>query len=144
MSTGFAQLAAAPDVATPDPSKHVNYTLGMLLGVDDFNQEFAYLSGRDQWMARDVVGYGTLCGLRVSLDQTVKGPRVSITSGTALSPLGRLICVRPAQCAYLNDWLTANEQAVQNALLSPLGSSIKLYLVLCYRDCPVDPVPIAG
>jgi hypothetical protein len=144
MSTGFAQLAAAPDVATPDPSKHVNYTLGMLLGVDDFNQEFVYLSGRDQWMARDVVGYGTLCGLRVSLDQTVKGPRVAVASGTALSPRGQLICVRPAQCAYLNEWLSANEQAVQNALLSPLGNSIKLYLVVCYRDCPVDPVPIAG
>jgi hypothetical protein len=144
MSTGFAQLAAAPNVATADPSKHVNYTFGMLLGVDDFNQEFAYLAGRDQWLARDLFGYGTLCGLRVSLDKTAKGPRVSITSGTALSPRGQLICVRPAQCAYLNDWLKANEQAVQQFLSSPLGSSVKLYLVLCYRDCPVDPVPIAG
>src|SRR5712692_6462028 len=122
MSTGFAQLAAAPSVATPDPSKHVNYTLGMLLGVDDFNQEFAYLSGRDQWLARDLLGYGTLCGLRVSIDQTVKGPRISLTSGTAMSPRGQLICVRPAQCAFLNDWLIANEQAVQQSLLSPLGS----------------------
>jgi len=35
-----------------DPSKHVNYTFGMLLGVDDFKQEFAYLSGRDHgWPA---------------------------------------------------------------------------------------------
>jgi hypothetical protein len=143
-TTSYAQFAAAPTVAAPDPSKHVNYTLGMMLGVDDFNQEFAYLSGRDQWIARDLVGYGTICGLRVSLDQTTNGPRVSVTSGTALSPLGQLICVRPAQCAVLNDWVTANEQAVQNALLSPLGSNIKLFLVLCYRDCPVDSVPIAG
>lgn len=144
MSTAYAQFAAAPSVAAPDPSKHVNYTLGMLLGVDDFNQEFAYLSGRDQWMARDLVGYGTVCGLRVSLDSTTNGPRVSVSSGTALSPLGQLICVRPAQCAVLNDWLNANQQAVQNALLSPLSFSIKVYVVLAYRDCPVDPVPIAG
>jgi hypothetical protein len=143
-TTSYAQFAASPTVATPDPSKHVNYTLGMMLGVDDFNQEFAYLSGRDQWMARDLVGYGTVCGLRVSLDETTNGPRVSVTSGTALSPLGQLICVHPAQCAVLNDWIAANEQAVQDALLSPVGSSIKLYLVLSYRDCPVDPVPIAG
>ncbi len=143
MSTGFAQLAVAPDQAIPDPNKHVNYTFGMLLGVDDFKQEFAYLSGRDQWMARDAVGYGTLCGLRVSLDQTTKGPRLSVTSGSALSPRGQLLCVRPAQCAYLNDWLTANQQPVQDAFSSPLGP-LKLYLVLCYRDCPVDPVPIAG
>jgi hypothetical protein len=117
----------------------------MMLGVEDFNQEFAYLSGRDQWMARDAIGYGTLCGLRVSQDTTpTNGLRISISSGTALSPGGQLICVNPAQCAYLNDWLTANEQAVQNVLSSPLSSSIQLYLVVSYRDCPVDAVPIAG
>jgi len=143
-TTSYAQFAAAPTVATPDPSKHVNYTLGMMLGVDDFNQEFAYLSGRDKWMARDLVGYGTVCGLRVSLDKTSNGPRVFVSSGTALSPLGQLICVHPAQCAVLNDWMNANQQAIQNALFSPLGSALKLYLVLCYRDCPVDSVPIAG
>jgi hypothetical protein len=142
MSTGFAQLAAT-DVAPPDPSKHVNYTLGMLLGVDDFNQEFAYLSGRDQWMARDVDGYGTLCGLKVSIDPSGKGPRLSVSCGTALSPRGQLICLHPAQCAYLSDWLAANQSAVA-AGGSPPGSVLNLWLVLCYRDCPTDPVPIAG
>ena len=48
MSSGVMQLAATPDAIAPDPSKHVNYTFGMLLGVDDFKQEFAYLIGRDQ------------------------------------------------------------------------------------------------
>lgn len=144
MSTGYAQFSAAPSVAKPDPSKRVNYTLGMMLGVDDFNQEFAYLSGRDHWVARDALGYGTLSGLQVSLQQTANGPKISVTSGTALTPRGKLVRVCPAQCALLNDWLTANEAAVQNASLSPLNSSIKLYLVVCYQDCPVDPVPIAG
>lgn len=144
MSTGYAQFAAAPNVAKPDPSKRVNYTLGMMLGVDDFNQEFAYLSGRDHWIARDALGYGTLCGLRVSLEATTDGPKISVTSGTALSPRGQLIRVCPAQCALLNAWLSANEAEVQKVLSSPLASSIKLYLVLCYRDCPVDLVPIAG
>ena len=46
MSTGVMQPAATPDAVAPDPSKHVNYTFGMLLGVDDFKQEFAYLAGR--------------------------------------------------------------------------------------------------
>jgi len=144
MSAGFAQLTATPDVVAPDPSKHVNYTLGMLLGVDDFNQEFAYLSGRDRWLARDAIGYGTLCGLQVSLDKPAKGPRVSVTSGTALSPRGQLICVRPAQCAYINDWLIANQGVLPALGGSPPGPVLKLNLVLCYRDCPVDAVPIAG
>jgi hypothetical protein len=144
MNTGYAQFAAAPSVAKPDPSKRVNYTLGMLLGVDDFNQEFAYLSGRDHWIARDAIGYGTLSGLQVSLEKTTSGPKVSVTSGTALSPRGQLIRVCPAQCALINDWVNAHEQDVQKALSSPLGTAIKLYVVLCYRDCPADQVPIAG
>jgi hypothetical protein len=144
MSTTFAQLAAAPGVAIPDPSKHVNYTLGMLLGVDDFKQEFAYLAGRDQWMARDLVGYGTICGLRVSLDVPAQGPRITVTAGTGLSPKGQMMCVRSAQCALLNDWITANEAAVAGQLGSPLSGMLSLWLVLCYRDCVVDPVPIAG
>jgi hypothetical protein len=145
MSTGVMQLAATPDAVAPDPSKHVNYTFGMLLGVDDFKQEFAYLAGRDQWMARDLIGYGTISGLKVSLDVAAKGPRVSVSCGDALSPKGQMIRVCPSQCAYLNDWLNANQAGVQAVLgTSPPGSMIKLWLALCYRDCPVDPVPIAG
>lgn len=143
MSTSFAQLAAAPGTANPDPFKHVNYTLGMLLGVDDFNQEFAYLSGRNKWIARDAIGYGTMCGLRVSLDSTTQGPRVIVAAGTGLTPYGRIVYVQSAQCANLNAWLAANQAGVQNVLSSPL-SSLPLYLVLSYRDCPTDPVPIAG
>jgi hypothetical protein len=26
------------------------------------SQEFAYLSGRDRWLAREAIGYGTLSG----------------------------------------------------------------------------------
>jgi len=144
MSTSYAQFSATPSVVKPDPFKRVNYTLGMLLGVDDLNQQAAYHSGRDQWLARDAVGYGTLSGLYVSLDKTDKGPRVSVTSGTALSPRGQLIRVCPAQCAIINDWVTANEQEVESAFSSPVANTIKLYLVLCYRDCPTDKVPIAG
>jgi hypothetical protein len=144
MSTAFMQLAATPDAAALDPSKHVNYTFGMLLGVDDFKQEFAYLSGRDQWMARDLIGYGTISGLRISFDVAAKGPRISVACGDALSPRGQMIRVCPAQCAFLNDWLTANQKEVQVQLSSPPGGSLKLWLALCYRDCQIDPVPIAG
>ena len=42
-------------MADPNPAKHVNFNVGMVLGVDDFTQEFAYLSGRDQWLARDQI-----------------------------------------------------------------------------------------
>ncbi|HEY3836427.1 MAG TPA: hypothetical protein VGL72_07645 [Bryobacteraceae bacterium] len=137
-------MATTTSSAPPDPTKHVNYTLGMLLGVDDFNQEFAYLSGRDKWMARDLDGYGTLCGLKVSLDSSTSGPRISVSCGTALSPRGQMICLHPAQCAYLKDWLSANQSTVLGKIGSPLGLMLNLWLVICYRECPADSVPIAG
>ena len=106
----------SPAVATPDPSKHVNYALGMVLGVDDFTQEFSYLSGRDQWLARDLLGYGTVSGLKVRIEKDDKGPRVLIEPGVALSPRGQLIRVTPAQCAYLNPWLAANNEKLSDHL----------------------------
>ena len=87
---------AAPglEARVPDPCKHVNYTFGMVLGVEDFNQEFAYTHAKLQLLAREAIGYGTLSGLRVGAEATAKGPRVTVTSGGALLPTGRLVCGR--------------------------------------------------
>ncbi len=52
--SGFMNTSLAPSPAPADPRKHVNYVLGMVLGVDDFNQEHAYLSGRDRLAAREL------------------------------------------------------------------------------------------
>lgn len=143
--TTCAAAASTLEAKAPDPSKHVNYTLGMVLGVDDFNQEFAYVIGRSRWQAREALGYGTLTGLRVTQDVVAsKGPRILVTSGTALTPCGHRVCVSAAQCAYLNEWLAANEGTVSQLLGSPVSSTLTLYLTLAYRDCPVDLVPIPG
>ena len=137
---------AAPglDVKVPDPCKHVNYTLGMVLGVDDFNQEFAYTHAKLHLLARDALGYGTLTGLRVTQDGTAKGPRITVTAGAALLPPGQLVCVKTAQCGFVNDWLAAHKAEMPALLGSPVNATLPLYLTLCYRDCPVDPVPIPG
>ena len=145
MSSSFAAQVITPPVAPPDPHKHVNYTLGMVLGVDDFTQEFAYLSGRDQEIVRDLIGYGTVCGLQVTTDTDSSGnPRVSVTPGTAVSPRGQLIRVTPTQCANLNDWLVANPPQFGSPPTSPPNDLVTLYVVLCYRECPTDNVPIPG
>jgi hypothetical protein len=128
-----------------DESKHVNYTLGMLLSKEDFQQEFAYLLGRDKRLARQAAGYGTLVGLRVSLDTTdaVKGARVVVDPGSALTPRGLLVCVRPGQCAYLNEWLTAKRTSLERAGVVVPGS-VTASIVLGYRDCPTDNVLLPG
>lgn len=142
----------APDTvaATPDPTRHVNFALGMILGVEDYRQEFAYHSGRDRWLMRELGGYGTLSGLAVSVeDAGTDGPRLRVTAGTAASPGGQLICVAGDQCALLNAWLNRQEVAVTVAQIdagqNPANDAVlKLWLTLCYDSCAIAPVPIPG
>jgi hypothetical protein len=135
---------AATGTPPPDPSKHLNYTQGMVLGVDDFQQEFAYLSNRDQWLARDAIGYGTVCGLHVSIDPA-NNTRLSVSPGVAINPRGQLIRVAPEQCAKLDSWLALPDTVKQLQALGIGGTTeFSAYVVLCYRDCPADDLPVPG
>jgi hypothetical protein len=144
--SSFVPRATPPTLAEPDPTKHVKYTLGMVLGVDDFTQEFAYLSGRDQWGARDLIGYGTASGLRVAVEVENAAPQVLVTPGVAVSPRGQLIRVAPAQCADLNLWLASRREELGRRLAGVAGNraQLGLYVVLGYRECATDMVPIPG
>ena len=82
------------EIGTPDPHQHVNFVKGMVLGVADYVQEHAYLVGRSEWMARDLIGYGTAAGLAVTVeDDGSNGPRVRVSAGSAVAPSGKMICV---------------------------------------------------
>lgn len=137
----------------PKPWLHVNYALGMVLGVDDLTQEFAYLANRDQWAVRELLGYGTVSGLAVQVDDTADGPRVRVSAGSAAVPSGKLVCVPSEQCALINQWLAKpdNTGLVEGLLIPeppssspPGGDILSLYLTLCYADCTTRPVPIPG
>ncbi|HVE55481.1 MAG TPA: hypothetical protein VNB22_01545, partial [Pyrinomonadaceae bacterium] len=152
----FSTVSAVTANSELDLTKHVNYTAGMILGVDDFTQEFAYLAGRDRWLARDALGYGTISGLSIQIEEDAeKGTRVMVQPGVAVSPRGQFICVPTPQCAYLNQWLAAADikdldkwiKRGTNAsppVSPPEGDELTLYVVLCYRDCATDNVPIPG
>jgi len=145
MNGSFTAASASAATAPPDPTKHVDYQLGMVLGVDDFKQEFAYLAGHEEWALRDLVGYGTAWGLRLATGMGANGPEVRISSGVAVTPRGRLVRVAPEQCASLDDWLAAHRSDVDARIAG--GSSInavRLYVVLGYRECETDQVPIPG
>jgi hypothetical protein len=146
MST-FAAAAALPSVTPLDPTKHVNFTRGMVLGVDDFDQEFTYLSGRDRWIVRDLIGYGVVSGLRLSVDpppagEEGKGPRLSVSGGVAVLPSGQLVCVSPAQCAFLGEWVGAHVDELEIGGSPP--DEVRAAVVLCYAQCDTDDVPIPG
>ncbi len=138
------KLGAGP---AADACKRVNYTLGMLLGVDDFVQESTYHTARRHELAREVLGYGTVHGLEVVVEPDGdRGPRLRITPGMAWLPSGTPVCVDTPQCANLNDWLAAHAAEVETALLaSPaVPARLSLYVVLSYAQCLTDNVPIPG
>jgi len=132
--SSFVPITNKPTTTAPDPSKRVNYNFGMILGVDDLAQEAAFHMGRQQWMARDLIGYGTVSGLQVTLDAL----EVVVSSGVALSPAGQMIRVPKPQCARVDQWIE------RNITSPPFDGSVSLYVVLCYRECPTDPAPIPG
>src|SRR4051812_32122658 len=138
-------VTVPPPTAPLDPTKHVNYTLGMVLGVDDFTQEFAYLTERDRRLAREAIGYGTLWGLEVTDDEdATRGRRLAVSPGLALDRCGQPICVGSAQCLYLNEWLAANVEEIDQRGHGAGDFPLPAYVVLGSRDCPTDSVPIPG
>lgn len=140
MSSTFIRKTTSGETAAPDPHKYVNYTLGMLLGVDEFIQEHAYLSGHDDWVTRELLGYGTTSGLHVHTDIEKGKPRILVEPGVAVSPRGQFIRVTPTQYADLNDWLEERQTDIGSSSSNPLTA----YVVLGYRACPSDTVLIAG
>lgn len=129
-----------------DACKRVNYTLGMLLGVDDFVQESTYHTARRHALAREALGYGTVRGLDVVVEPDGdKGPRLRVTPGVALLPSGTPVCVDSEQCSNLNDWLAAHATQVEQALSADSPpANIVLHAVLSYTQCLTDNVPIPG
>jgi hypothetical protein len=146
--SGFTSCAA-PRAVSPDPLKRVNYTHGLVLGADEFLQEFTYLSGRDEWLARELIGNGTVAGLRVTARHLAQaGPALVIDSGLALSPRGRPIRVPVAQAVHLDEWLEAHRGEFVPFLRSGVGSPpadvLPVAVVLCYGECRTDNVPGPG
>jgi hypothetical protein len=145
--TPFNPAGAA---AVPTPSQHVNFTTGMVLGVEDYRAEFAYHSARDMWVMREAGGNGTLAGLDVAVeDDGANGPRLRVTAGSAAAPSGQLICVGRDQCASINAWLAdakVDKQvtAIADSNADKTKARLSLWLTLCYRDCSALPVPIPG
>jgi hypothetical protein len=140
--TTTVDFAPAPPASPPlDPEQRVNYSLGLVLGVGEFQQEQFYHLERERQHTRLLHGYGTACGLQVTTD----GTQVFVSPGAAVDPRGRVLDVQRAQCADLNQWLSvpANLQAATAEFGSPVGPA-SVYVVLCYRECLTNKVPVPG
>jgi hypothetical protein len=130
-------FAPAPDAAL-DPGQRVNFSFGMVLGVDDFRQEHAFLAERDTRALRELIGYGAISGLEVSSRVSGSQVEVRVAPGLALLPDGKLVAVAADQCAWLDDWLAGpgNDPA--------RSGPASVYIVLRHREVSGTPVPIPG
>jgi hypothetical protein len=140
MSTTFQ--TASPSLQKLDPSKRVNYTFGLVLGVEEFLQSDTYFLSKHLLENRLLHGYGTMCGLDVSV-QTTPQLEVQVAPGWAINPKGQPIQVSQLMCVKINEWLAANSAALATAL-GAMPGVLNLCVVLCYRECKTDVVPIPG
>ena len=139
----------APTSSVPDLSKRVRYSTGLVLGVDEFTQEQAYFMARGRLLTRALHGYGVVQGLGVRLEAGETPPQITVDPGLAVEPSGQHVCVDRAQCAVLSDWLAEQDPG---AIYSPSEleageadpKEACLSVVLRYRTCETDAVPIPG
>lgn len=135
-------ISVFPAIQPLDPNKRVNYLHGLILGVDEFRQEEFYLLEKNRQHNRALHGYGTVCGLAVSQSAESAGTEIKVNPGMALNYCGQVIQVPTTQCAVIEEWLAANSAAIIERLGSPAAGPLSLYLMLCYRECETDLVPI--
>lgn len=98
----------------PVPPDRLHYETGMLLDVEDFQDEQTYHRSRLARLAAYLHGHGTVAGLEVqwlpALEERTSPPRPAreeqlvVTAGLALDRLGRLIEVRRPLCLRLGVW----------------------------------------
>lgn len=135
--TGY-NFTPAPDAALA-PDQRVNFSFGMVLGVDDFRQEHAYLAGRDERALRELIGYGAISGLDVGTAVTGTQVEVRVLPGLALLPDGKLVAVKTAQCARLDEWLAGPGKPEPTR-----SGQASVYIVLRHVEVSGTPVPIPG
>lgn len=140
----IAQASPAAGPLRADPSKRVNYTLGLVLGVDEFQQDQLYHAAGRRGHNRLLHGYGTVWGLGVARASENGDPEIQVDPGIAIDPCGREICVPDRMCVKLTRWVDRHRPALQALYPDPAAQPIPLAVVLCHRECPTDTVPVPG
>ena len=105
--------------------KRNNYAYGMVLGVEDFQQEQSYLIDRMKLHNRMLHGYGTVAGLEVSSSEE-EAQSILVNAGMAIDPQGNEIMLpSTVQCPFPE-------------------TEEETYLVLYWAERETDPIPVPG
>lgn len=114
----------------PYPTTRQNYYFGKLLTAADLQSEQRYLNEKRWMINRYGIGWGVLCGLKVTAHPD-KPCTVCIEPGMALDRYGNEIIVCEPQCDI-------NLQTAQQKL----GDVHRFYITITYRECAIAPSPI--
>lgn len=135
-------------LAAPAEFVRLRYFFGQRLGVIDLADAQSYLVGKQRFHNLRAHGAGVLCGLgaeRYMFPQGSSPTRpttlLRVRRGAALDACGREIVVGWDQCIDVAAWY-AQHPGVH---IQPDGNattvSLRLWVALCYRECPSDPAP---
>jgi hypothetical protein len=127
--------------AVPAEFVRLRYFFGQRLGVVDLADEQSYLVGKQRFHNQRLHGAGVLCGLRAERYPSSRNARptdpttlLRVRRGAALDACGREIVVGWDQCIDVAAWHAQHPTA-------GTGSTLRLWVGLCYRECPSDPAP---
>ena len=131
-------------LVAPAEFVRMRYFFGQRLGVVDLADEQSYLVGKQRFHNRLAHGAGVLCGLRAERFVFPQGAPAThpttllrVRRGAALDACGREIVVGWDQCIDVAAWYAQHPAAHPAA-----GSAtLRLWVALCYRECPSDPAP---
>ena len=124
--------------ATVGPFVRNRYFYGKLLDVLQFELEQDYINGKRWLLNRLVTGYGVICGLNVTADQS--NTAIWVSPGIAIDKWGREIIVPASSRVSLPAPAPPPEQSDPD---HPCEKEV-VHVCLCYHECEADPVPGLG
>ena len=146
-ATKYTNDPCAGESACPTPPAEfvrLRYFYGQRLGVVDLADEQSYFAGKQRFHNLRAHGEGVLCGLlaeRYVFPQgSAPGTKTTLLRmrrGAALDGCGREIIVGWDQCIDVAAWFAQHPKAAGDVD----SGSLKLWVVLCYRECPSEPAP---
>jgi hypothetical protein len=122
------------------PFTRENYYFGKLLTAQALQGEQHYLNEKRRLINRYGIGWGVLCGLKVIPDCNNPCGGVIVQPGLALDQNGNEIIVCEPRFINLNSACKTKEK--NNAEDPSEPQAQKLYILLCYKECPSNPSPI--
>lgn len=125
----------------PSAPNRVYYSIGRMLGTEDFQAEQDYHRGRLARVLVHLFGTGTILGLNVSLglDPGDGSLEVQVSPGMAIDRVGRLIEVPRQVCIRLKNWYAQVDPSILNMALH--GTKVVVDVFATFVPCTRGATP---